>query len=294
MSKSNPWILAARPKTLPAALSPIILGLGYCYHLGLNINFETAGITLFCTLLLQISSNFINDYYDGINGVDTEDRIGPTRVTSAGLLTPGAIKSGFIATLGLAFLLGLHLMSIGGLPIIIIGVSSIFFAWAYTGGPFPLSKKGLGEVAALIFFGPVAVWGTVWLQNPKDFDLMPIYLGLGPGLISAGILAINNLRDINSDAKTTKKTIAVLIGENKARKFTFTLITLSIFIPIYFTVTHRSLFYLLPVIVFFLFFQNWKTILHAPISKEFNQTLANTGKYLLFYCLTLSFALIWK
>ncbi len=294
MSKSNPWVLAARPKTLPAALSPIILALGYCLHLDLKIDYETAGITLFCTLLLQISSNFINDYYDGINGVDTIDRLGPTRVTSAGLLPPQAIKMGFIATLGLAFLLGFHLMNVGGLPIVIIGISSIFFAWAYTGGPLPLSKKGLGEIAALIFFGPVAVWGTVWLQNPKGIDLVPIYLGFGPGLISAGILAINNLRDINSDSKTDKKTIAVLLGESFARKFTFTLITLSLFVPIYFSIIHKSIFFLLPIIIFFLFFRNWKTILCDPISRKLNQTLANTGKYLLFYCLTLSFALIWK
>lgn len=294
MTQTNPWILAARPKTLPAALSPVILGLGYCLHLGHAINIETAGITLFCTLLLQISSNLINDYYDGINGVDTIDRLGPTRVTSSGLLSAKAVKTGFLATLGLAFLLGLHLMSVGGLPIVIIGFVSMFFAWAYTGGPFPLSQKGLGEVAALIFFGPVAVWGTVWIQSPLIFDSMPIFLGLGPGLISAGILAINNLRDINSDTLANKRTLAVKLGENKARKMTFMLITLSIFIPIYLGIIHLRAQYLLPVIIYFLFFKNWQTILFAPIDRKLNQTLANTGKYLLFFCLTLSIALVWK
>ncbi|PIP89711.1 MAG: 1,4-dihydroxy-2-naphthoate polyprenyltransferase [Bdellovibrionales bacterium CG12_big_fil_rev_8_21_14_0_65_38_15] len=294
MTQTNPWILAARPKTLPAALSPIILGLGYCLHIGLKINIETAGITLFCTVLLQISSNLINDYYDGVNGVDTEDRLGPTRVTSSGLLTPSAVKTGFMATLGLAFLLGLHLMSVGGLPIVIIGFSSIFFAWAYTGGPYPLSQKGLGEIAALIFFGPVAVWGTVWIQSPTSFDSMPIFLGIGPGLISAGILAINNLRDIVSDSKVNKITLAVKLGESKARKMTFVLIASSLFVPIYLGIIHQRVQFILPVIVYFIFFKNWQRILFEPIDKKLNDTLANTGKYLLLYCITLSIALVWN
>ncbi|MBH46873.1 MAG: 1,4-dihydroxy-2-naphthoate polyprenyltransferase [Halobacteriovorax sp.] len=294
MTKTNPWILAARPKTLPAAISPVLLGIAYAYHIGTTINVETAGMTLFCTLLLQIASNFINDYYDGVRGVDTEDRLGPTRVTSSGLLTPAAVKTGFMATLGLAFLIGLHLMSVGGLPIVLIGFASIFFAWAYTGGPFPLSQHGLGEVAALIFFGPVAVWGTVWLQNQQADHMLAIVYGLGPGLISAGILAINNLRDIESDSSSLKRTVAVKIGETAARKFTFFLITASLFIPIYFAVTHRSLQFLLPIIPYFLFWSNWKKILVDPIDRSLNLALAKTGKFLLLYCICLSVALVWK
>lgn len=294
MTKSvNPWLLAARPKTLPAAISPVLLGLAYSWHKQAGLNWETAGITMFCTLLLQISSNFINDYYDGIRGVDTEDRLGPTRVTSSGLLPPAAVKMGFFATLGMAFLLGMHLMAVGGLPIIVIGFASIFFAWAYTAGPFPLSRHGLGELAAFIFFGPVAVWGTVWLQHPGDYDVMPLFLGTGPGFISAAILAINNLRDRESDSKTAKKTIAVRVSEIMARRFTFILVTLSIFLPIYFSIIHRNLLYLLPVVVFFIFWNNWKAIILGPIDRSLNDKLANTGKYLLAYCLGLSIALVW-
>tara|TARA_R110000868_G_scaffold25366_1_gene98849 strand:- start:945 stop:1829 length:885 start_codon:yes stop_codon:yes gene_type:complete len=294
MSKTNPWILAARPKTLPAAISPVLLGTAYAYHVGTQINYDTAGMTLFCTLLLQIASNFINDYYDGVRGVDNENRLGPTRVTSAGLLTPAAVKTGFMATLGLAFLIGLHLMSVGGLPIIIIGLSSIFFAWAYTGGPFPLSQHGLGEVAALIFFGPVAVWGTVWLQNQEQAHTLAMVFGLGPGLISAGILAINNLRDIESDKLTNKHTIAVKLGEVSARKLTFVLITSSLFVPVYFAITHRSWQFLLPLLPYFIFWSNWKTILSGPIDRSLNHTLAKTGKFLLLYCICLSIALLWN
>lgn len=294
MTKTNPWILAARPKTLPAAISPVLLGLAYAWHTNKKLDFETAGITMMCTLLMQIASNYINDYYDGIRGVDTKDRLGPLRVTQAGLLTPAAVKTGFMALLGMAFLLGLHLMAVGGLPIIIIGLSSLFFAWAYTGGPFPLSRHGLGEVAAFIFFGPVAVWGTVWLQQPGVYDLMPIYLGAGPGFISATILAINNLRDRESDAKTNKKTIAVRLSEVGARRFTLTLVAFSLLIPIAFTLKEKSAFYLIPVLAFLMFRNNWFAILQGPIDRSLNERLAMTGKFLLAYCLGLSFALVWQ
>lgn len=291
---TNPWILAARPKTLPAAVSPVLLGLAYAYHVNGALNYETAGITLFCTLLMQISSNFINDYYDGIRGVDTVERLGPVRVTQAGLLTPQAVKMGFMATLGLAFLLGLHLMAVGGLPIVIIGCTSLFFAWAYTGGPFPLSRNGLGEVAAFIFFGPIAVWGTYWLQMPGREDLTPMWLGTGPGFISAGILAINNLRDRSSDAKTNKLTIAVRLSEPGARRFTLLLVALSLLIPFALTLRERNAFYLIPVLAFLLFRHNWMAIIRGPIDASLNERLALTGKYLLAYCVGLSFALLWK
>lgn len=294
MKKTNPWILAARPKTLPAAISPVLLGLAFAWKQNQTLNFEVAGITLFCTLLMQIASNYINDYYDGIRGVDGADRLGPTRVTAAGLLTPAAIKTGFMALLGMAFLLGLHLMSVGGLPIIIIGFSSLFFAWAYTGGPFPLSRHGLGEVAAFIFFGPVAVWGTVWLQNPGVYDLMPAYLGTGPGFISATILAINNLRDRESDLKSGKKTIAVILGETWARRFTLMLAAFSLLIPFAFTLKEQNAFYLIPVLAFLMFRNNWFAILRGPIDATLNERLALTGKFLLAYCLGLSFALVWR
>ena len=292
MTKTNPWILAARPKTLPAAISPVILGLAYAYHKNSVLNFEVAGITLMCTLLMQIASNYINDYYDGVRGVDGHDRLGPLRVTQAGLLTPHAVKIGASAIMGLAFLLGLHLMQVGGLPIIIIGLSSLFFAWAYTGGPFPLSRHGLGEVAAFIFFGPVAVWGTVWLQNPGVEDLMPIYLGAGPGFISATILAINNLRDRASDKLANKNTMAVRLSEQAARRFTVLLAALSLTIPLAFTLKFQNAFYLIPLLAFLLFRANWIAILHGPIDASLNDRLALTGKYLLAYCLGLSFALV--
>lgn len=294
MSKTNPWILAARPKTLPAAISPVLLGLAYAWNKNQKLDFETAGITLMCTLLMQIASNYINDYYDGIRGVDTDERLGPLRVTQAGLLTPQAVKTGFMAMLGMAFLLGLHLMAVGGLPIIIIGMTSLFFAWAYTGGPFPLSRHGLGEIAAFIFFGPVAVWGTVWLQNPGVYDLMPAYLGAGPGFISATILAINNLRDRESDAKTTKKTIAVRLSETGARRFTIMLAAFSLVIPFAFTLKEKNAFYLIPVLAFLMFRNNWFAILRGPIDRSLNERLALTGKFLLAYCLGFSFALVWR
>jgi 1,4-dihydroxy-2-naphthoate octaprenyltransferase len=215
----DPWIQAARPQTLPAALGPVIIGLALAHgHSGLNV--LTALLTIICALLLQISSNLINDYYDGIRGTDTKERLGPIRVTAAGLLPPSSVKKAFLITLALSFFCGLYLMSIAGLPIIIIGLSSLFCAWAYTGGPFPLSHFALGELFALLFFGPVAVWGTYYIQVLK-FDhhdhLSVILWGISVGLIASALMGINNLRDIVQDKQAGKITIATLLGAKKMR-----------------------------------------------------------------------------
>ena len=194
----NPWILAARPKTLPAGAGPVLIGLGLVGSFN-HINYPIAALTLITALLLQISSNLINDYYDGVKGLDKEDRLGPPRAVALGLLPASTVKKGFIFTLSMAFLLGIGLMVRGGTPIIIIGFSSLFFAWAYTGGPFPLSYFGLGEIFAFIFFGPIAVYGTWYLQTLESGfpSLDVLYMGASVGLISAALMGVNNLRDID-------------------------------------------------------------------------------------------------
>lgn len=279
------WGMATRPKTLPAGLSPVLLGIALAYSS--QLHFINALLTLLCTMFLQIASNVANDYYDYKNEVDGEGRLGPKRVTKAGLISPDEVKFGFIFLLILAFFTGIHLMVVGGTPILVIGILSILFAYLYTGGPFPLSYYGLGEVLAFIFFGPVAVWGTFYIQTLK-YDQRVILYGFGPGFISALIMSINNLRDIESDTKTGKVTIATILGEKKARYFSLCLMVLANIIPIIAAFIEQKPFIASSCIATLVFWKNWYNILHKEIDSSFNDVLANTGKFLLLYSVLFS------
>jgi 1,4-dihydroxy-2-naphthoate octaprenyltransferase len=150
--KTNPWILAARPKTILASIGPVLIGLSIAFHLSQKINTTIALLTLICAILLQIGTNIANDYLDFKKGVDTLERLGPVRVTSKGLISEDKMKKALILILSSAFLCGIYLMIHGGPFIVAIGLLSLYFSYGYTGGPFPLSYNGLGELAALLFF----------------------------------------------------------------------------------------------------------------------------------------------
>ena len=285
------WLLAIRPKTLFASIAPVLLGLTIAYLHQSFINWFMAVLTLLCALLLQVSSNLANDYLDSLRGVDNEKRLGPTRVTQAGLISAATMKKSLILVMSIAFLLGIYLMWIGGLVIIIIGLLSLYFAYGYTGGPFPLSHNGLGEIAAFLFFGIVAVSGTTYLQI-HQFSPLSLFLGMGPGFISATILAINNLRDIQTDTEANKRTIAVRFGEKFQRALCLFLITCSSFIIIGVAITYHFT-YLFPVSLLpFAFLKNWLHIYSAPIDQKLNMALAKTAQYLLLYCVLVSLGLL--
>jgi 1,4-dihydroxy-2-naphthoate octaprenyltransferase len=162
-------------------------------------------------LLIQIATNLANDYYDFVRGGDTEERVGPVRVTQAGIIPPNAVKRGMILTLAAALLVGIYLVSVGGWPIVWIGLASLALAVLYTGGPFPLAYHGLGDLFVFVFFGLVAVSGTFYVQGlawPRDAFLA----GAAMGGLTTAILVVNNLRDIETDAKVGKRTLAVRLG----------------------------------------------------------------------------------
>tara|TARA_Y100001958_G_C21145475_1_gene482965 strand:+ start:240 stop:1160 length:921 start_codon:yes stop_codon:yes gene_type:complete len=286
-SKLSVWISATRPKTLLASQGPVLLGLFLAFEINQNINFSIAIITLLCALLMQIGTNLVNDYFDHFTGVDSEKRLGPERVTSKGLLAPEEVKKGFLTCFITSFLFGCILMYVGGYPIIIIGLLSLLMAYTYTGGPFPLSHFALGELVAIIFFGPVAVWGTYFLQT-KSFDTLPVLIGLGPGFIAGTLMSINNLRDRISDKKASKLTLAVLLGEERARLLTLFTVILSGFIP---TITYflkPNPYLLLPALTPLLFLKNWNYLRKGPINQHLNIVLAKTGQYLFLYCIFFS------
>lgn len=285
------WILAIRPKTLFASLAPVLLGLAVAFVETKTINTPVALLTVLCALFLQIASNLANDYLDALRGVDNETRLGPTRVTSSGLIGQTQMKNALIATLLFALLLGLYLMYIGGPFIMVIGLLSLYFAYGYTGGPFPLSYNGLGEVAAFIFFGVVAVTGTTYLQT-HEFSRLALILGMGPGFISACILAVNNLRDIVSDRETKKRTLAVRFGEKFQRMLCVSTIALSMLVCLYVMVAYQFK-WIFPVLILpFFFHKTWLQILYQPIDAKLNLALQRTAQYNLLYCLFLALGMI--
>ena len=204
------WLLAARPRTLTAAVAPVLVGAGLAASDGVFAPLPAAAAML-GAILIQLGTNLANDYYDFVRGGDTAERVGPVRVTQAGILEPAVVKRGMFVVLAAAMLVGLYLVAVGGWPILVIGLASVVCAVAYTGGPFPLAYHGLGDVFVFVFFGLVAVGGTYWVQAlawPSD----ALLAGAGLGALSTAILVVNNLRDIETDAKAAKRTLAVRLG----------------------------------------------------------------------------------
>lgn len=213
--RGRAWFAAIRVPTLTAAIGPVLVGTGMA-----EADFQAspwpAAAALAAAVLIQIGTNLVNDYKDFERGSDTEERVGPTRVTQAGLLEPGSVRRGAFIAFGAAFLLGVYLAWVGGWPIVVIGLAAIAAGFAYTAGPFPLAYNGLGDLFVLVFFGPVAVAGTYWVQALMfRWDLL--LAGVGVGALSTALLVVNNLRDREVDERTGKRTLAVVLGPWGAR-----------------------------------------------------------------------------
>lgn len=204
------WWLAARPKTLPAAASGVVAATALAWRDG-GFALGPALAALAIAFLLQIGSNLANDVYDDERGADTDQRLGPTRVTQSGLLTRRQVKTGMVVVLGAAFLLGLYLTWVRGWLVLVIGLAAIASAVAYTGGPFPLGYHGLGEIFVFTFFGPVSVVGTYWVQTGSA-SAAAWLVSVAIGLLITAILVVNNLRDIEQDRAAGKRTLTVRIG----------------------------------------------------------------------------------
>lgn len=205
------WLLACRPATLSASSVPVLVG-SACAYLAGSFRLGPALAALVGAGLLQIGSNFANDVFDFEKGADTEERVGPTRAVQAGLITPRAMKRGMLGVFGLAVLVGAYLTSVAGPVVVVIGVSSIIAAIAYTGGPYPLGYNGLGDVFVMLFFGFVAVLGTLYVQHGK-LTLLGWLTSIPVGSLATAILVVNNVRDCETDARVGKRTLAVRWGK---------------------------------------------------------------------------------
>jgi 1,4-dihydroxy-2-naphthoate octaprenyltransferase len=210
------WILASRPATLPAAAVPVLVGAAVAISEGAPFRPLVFAVTLAAALLIQIGTNFANDYSDFHRGADHDGRLGPARATQTGMLSHQAVRGGIVIAFGLAAVLGLYLAWIGGWPIILIGLFSILCGIAYTGGPWPFGYHGLGDVFVFLFFGIVAVTGAAFLQTGR-WSVFAIAVSLPIGLLVTNILVVNNLRDLSTDRVAGKNTLAVRIGERATR-----------------------------------------------------------------------------
>jgi 1,4-dihydroxy-2-naphthoate octaprenyltransferase len=208
------WLLAIRPATLPAAVGPVIVGLGVAIGLGVFELGPALG-ALAVALLLQVAANLDNDLFDFRAGADTPDRLGPPRVAALGLMSERQLAGGIVAVLAAAGAVGLYLVTVGGLPILVLGILAVVSTVAYTGGPWPYGYRGLGEVFVFAFFGFVAVAGTAYLQTGR-LEPLALAAAVPVGALVTAILVANNLRDIETDARAAKRTLAVILGERFA------------------------------------------------------------------------------
>jgi 1,4-dihydroxy-2-naphthoate octaprenyltransferase len=215
MTRVETWVAASRLRTLGAAIGPVLMGWALASEAG-GFHWPSALCALFGALAIQIGTNLANDYFDFQKGADTEDRVGPVRATAAGLVRPQVMLGAFVGMFAVATLLGIYLVWRGGWPIVIVGLLSILFGVLYTGGPRPLGYLGLGDLFVLVFFGPVAVAGTVYVQS-LELSWPALIAGIAPGLLSTAILTVNNLRDRHTDARAGKKTLTVRFGSRFAR-----------------------------------------------------------------------------
>jgi 1,4-dihydroxy-2-naphthoate octaprenyltransferase len=230
ISPVQAWILAARPKTLTAALAPVVAGTGLAAFHGVFAPLPALA-ALIGAVFIQIGTNFANDYYDFVRGGDTDARVGPIRVTQAGILPPATVKRGMYAVLGAALFVGVYLVWVAGWPIVWIGLSSVACAVLYTGGPFPLAYHGLGDVFVFVFFGLVAVSGTFFVQGlywPPDVWIA----GAALGTLNTAILVVNNLRDVDTDTLAGKRTLAVRLGATGTKIQYVLMLLVAVVVPV--------------------------------------------------------------
>ena len=290
-SKMTTWVLAARPRTLPAAIAPVMLGTAMAIA-DKHFAWLPAAAALTVALLLQIGVNLANDYFDYIKGIDTEDRLGPPRVSQSGLIPAKQVKSAMLLTVCASLIPGIYLLIVGGWPVILIGIACICAALAYSGGPFPLASHGLGDLFVFIFFGLVAVCGTYYV-HALQLTRKVLLMGVIEGLLITAILVVNNLRDLNTDRRAGKRTLAVLLGERATRIEYSLLLGTAYAIPFILWLSGRSpVWVILPIISLPLAVSLMRFVWKTSGGPILNQALANTAKLTLIYSLLLSIGLL--
>jgi 1,4-dihydroxy-2-naphthoate octaprenyltransferase len=281
------WILAARPKTLWASISPVVVGTALAYGDGAH-HWPSALIALVCAVLIQIGTNFANDYFDYEKGADTEERMGPLRVTQSGMVSPTTMKWATAVVFFFACVGGAILTWRGGWPIAVVGLLCILSGLLYTGGPYPLGYLGLGDLFVFIFFGPVAVGGTYYVQA-LQVNTTVLVAGMGPGLLITAILTVNNLRDIEVDRKAGKRTLAVRFGKTFTRwEYAFLVLVGVSIPPVLYLHTGQHLSSLLSLLVVLPAISTFRGVFGHAEGPSLNPVLANTARISLLYSVLFS------
>jgi len=286
ISRIKLWLLASRPKTLPAAFAPVFVGSALAIHHN-SFKFLNALIALICSILIQVGTNFVNDLFDFLHGTDKKERLGPTRAVVSGLISPTEMKYAIVITFAFVFLLGLFLVYQTTLWILLIGILSIIAGIAYTAGPYPLAYHALGDLFVLIFFGFVGTVGTYYVQS-FEANLVSFLISIPVGALITNILVVNNLRDIDEDKVNNKITLAVIIGRSATK------IQYAISILISFMILFIVYFYFIPKATVFLplillpFAYILIKMIYQKSGKELNKILGLTAVFSAIFSLLLA------
>jgi 1,4-dihydroxy-2-naphthoate polyprenyltransferase len=278
----NKWVLGARPRTLPAAIAPVVVASALA---GSDFNWFRAALALKVGVWLQIGVNFANDYSDGVKGTD-ENRIGPTRLVASGLASAKAVKNAAFISFAIASVAGLWLSLLTSPLLILIGILAIAAAWGYTGGKNPYGYSGLGEVSVFTFFGLVATMGTYYAQTEK-ITVLSFIVAIPMGALSCAILAVNNIRDRAQDELVGKKTLAVRLGDVKARRMFVALLVLA-HVAAVATLIPTAL---LTLLVVPMSYSISKLVLSGVSGKDLIPVLGRTGKLQLMFAIVFALAL---
>jgi len=282
------WMMAARLRTLPAAIAPVLVGTALAFTLEDVFRPGAFVAAMLGSILIQIGTNLSNDYSDARRGADAEDRLGPVRVTAGGLVPPTQVLKATYITFGLAALCGVYLVSVAGIELLFVGIASIAAGVLYTGGPRPYGYEGLGEIFVFLFFGIVAVAGSTFAQT-ESWPWEAFVLAVPVGLLAAAILVVNNVRDLDGDKRAGKRTLAVRLGRERGR----TLYALMVYVaylvaPLPWLLGSLSAWLLLvwltlpPAVVLV------RTVRRHADGPTLNEALARTGLLQLAFCLLLS------
>lgn len=280
------WVGAARPRTLPAAVAPVLVGSALAWHDGM-FDVTASALCLAFALLVQIGTNFANDYYDFVHGADTAARVGPRRAVAAGFVSATTMRTAMIAVFGSAFAVGLGLVAWGGPWLIAIGVASIVCGVAYTGGPWPLAYHGLGDVFVFVFFGLVAVCATYFVQAGR-WSVEAALAAVPIGLLAANILVVNNYRDMETDAAAGKRTLVVRLGRAAARVQFGLSLAVALAMPLVFVARGFGMAVLLPLVLAPLAWAHVRRLRPDRTPAELISLLGDTGKFLALYALLFS------
>jgi 1,4-dihydroxy-2-naphthoate octaprenyltransferase len=281
------WLVAARPRTLPAAVAPVLVGTALARQEG-TFHAPRFACALLGSIFIQVGTNLANDYSDARRGADTEDRLGPVRVTAGGLMPPRRVLVGTWVAFGIAVAAGVYLVAVAGWQLLVVGAASIAAGVLYTGGPRPYGYEGLGELFVFLFFGVVAVVGSYYVQV-EDLEWEAFALSVPIGLLASAILVVNNVRDVDTDRRAGKMTLAVRLGRPRARRLYAAMALLAFAAPVaVWAAGGLSAWILLALLALPLAPPLVRTVGTRTDGASLNGALAGTGRLLAVYSLLLS------